>query len=348
MTNPESVGGDSTTGSIQSSSSVNVESTSANSAASAAADDSRLLLGDHDRITLLCELIGARNLTILDNEVDDLLGNTTLVDAKSLKPYCVVKWDDRRIHRTSAAQDAGCNPIWVPSTKSLFLLETSAHEMSRTHLHIAIFSKGESALPVSLLQTTSTFLGQVTIDSSAILAHCDEDRFEVDIEDEIGEENRHLGRLALRFRIASPSDMKVVKFFNQRASTSAKDESQRDMVDIVIDSATMPNYVGKAQKFLFPNTASRPTAPIVTEMDETEIAHSGFVNAVTNVFARRTTRDRETGARKIRVKPGPDPSRKKETEFLKPHDLKIETRLPSKNWIEAGSGTVGKLYGTTP
>lgn len=346
LTNPESVGGDSTAGSVHSSSSVN-NAESASTSAAAENDDTEPLLGDHDRVTLLCELIGARNLKRLDDEVDDLLGTTTTTDANTLKPYCVVKFDDRRIHRTAAAQDAGCNPIWVPSTKSLFLLGTTAHEISRSHLNIAIFSKGESALPVSLLQTHSTFLGQVTIDSSTILAHCDEERFEVDIEDEIGEETSHLGKLALRFRIASPSDMEVVKFFSERHAATSLDESHRELVNIVMDSATFPGSItgNNPQKKLFPKTASRVTAPIVTETDETEIAQSGFVNAVSNVFSRRTTRDRETGVRKIRVKPGPDPSRKQETEFLKPYDLKVETRLPSKNFIEAGSGTLGKLYG---
>ncbi|KAG7365165.1 C2 domain containing protein [Nitzschia inconspicua] len=337
MANPENMGRDSTTGSIQSSYSVNMESISTSEM-----DDARLL-GDHDRITLLCELIGARGLKALDNDVDNLLGNTTTVDSNTLRPYCVVKFDDRRIHRTSAAQDAGCNPIWVPSTKSLFLLETSAHEMSRSHLNIAIFSRGKLTLPVSLLQTSSTFLGQVTMDSSTILAHCDQERFEVNIEDEIGEANRCFGKLALRFRVASPSDIQTVKFFNERGTPRVMDESQREFVDIVMDSATK-RPAGKTQKHLFPKSASRQTAQIVTERDEAQIAQSGFVNAVSNVFARKTTRDRETGARKIRVKPGPDPSRKHETEFLKPHDLKIETRLPSKNWVEAGSGTLGKLF----
>jgi hypothetical protein len=42
------------------------------------------------------------------------------------------------------------------------------------------------------------------------------------------------------------------------------------------------------------------------------------------------------------VKPGPDPDRKKETQYLSPRDLKVETRLPSKKWIKAGSGTLGR------
>jgi len=95
---------------------------------------------------------------------------------------------------------------------------------------------------------------------------------------------------------------------------------------------------------IFRKTASRPVAPLVTEVDETQMAQTGFVNAVSTVFTRSTRTDRETGAKTVRVKPFPDPDRKEETEFLRPHDLKVETRLPSKKFIEAGSGTLGKLY----
>jgi hypothetical protein len=332
LTNPTDVGGDSTAGSVQSSS-VNMMDVDHEDL------QHQLLLRDDDEVTLLCEVIGARNLKV-HNEVDPLLLGTT--DASSLRPYCIVKYDGNRIHRTAAAGDAGCNPIWVPTTRSLFLLKTTAKEMSRAHMNISIYAKQESALPVSLLQSSSNFLGQVNIDSSTILSHCDEERFEVNIEDEIGEVSSRLGKLALRFRIATPSDMKIVKMLNENNSRASIDESQRELVDIVFD-ATAPGGYTRISK-IYQKTASRPIAPIVTERDETAIAHSGFVNAVSNVFTRSITRDRKTGAKKIRVKPGPDPERKSETEYLTKHNLKLETRLPSKNWIEAGSGGLGKLY----
>ena len=123
---------------------------------------------------------------------------------------------------------------------------------------------------------------------------------------------------------------------------STVDESQRELVDIVFDS-TLPSGPNTN---IFRKTYSRPIAPLVTETDETQIAQTGFVNAVSSVFSGRTQTDRKTGIKKRRVKPGPDPDRRKETEYLSPQDLKLETRLPSKNWIEAGSGTLGKLYGT--
>jgi hypothetical protein len=44
------------------------------------------------------------------------------------------------------------------------------------------------------------------------------------------------------------------------------------------------------------------------------------------------------------VKPFPDPERPEITMFLKPGELKAETQKPSKHWVEAGSGTLGRLY----
>jgi hypothetical protein len=316
-------GGDSTTGSLQSSMMMDYEE--------------QYLLGDHDEVTLLCELIGARNLRV-QNE-DQLMRG---VESNALRPYCVVKFDGKRIHRTKPAEYTGCNPIWVPSTKSLFLIRTTAKEMTHSTLNIAIHSREESALPVSLLQSSTCFLGQVNLESSMILSHCDDNRFEVNIEDEIGEEARNLGRLALRFRIATPSDLTILNHFNDTFRSSI-DESQRELVDIVFDS-TLPTSPNNSS--IFQKTASRPIAPLVTEKDESQIAQTGFVNAMSSVFSGRTLRDRETGIRKVRVKPGPDPDRKKETQYLSPRDLKVETRLPSKKWIKAGSGTLGKLYGT--
>ncbi|KAL3914149.1 MAG: hypothetical protein SGILL_006214, partial [Bacillariaceae sp.] len=353
LSNPTDVGGDSTAGSVLS---------SASSSTTTCIDDDMVdLVDDHhqqgepqpqrlltdddhdDPVTLLCEVVGARNLSV-QNE-DPLLGNVG-VDASSLWPYCIIKYDGSRIHRTGTAESAGCNPIWVPSKKSLFLLKTTAEEMSQSYMSISIYSKQESALPVSLLQSSNNFLGQVTIDSSTILSHCDEERFEIPIEDETREETSKKGKLALRFRIATPSDMKIVSVLNDNKSNRASmDESQRELVDIVFD-ATSPALGGTQQlSKIYEKTASRPVAAIVTEKDETEIAQSGFVSAVTNVFTKSTKRDKVTGAQKVRIKPNPDPDRVAETEYLTPQDIKLETRSPSKHWIEAGSGTLGKLYG---
>lgn len=45
-----------------------------------------------------------------------------------------------------------------------------------------------------------------------------------------------------------------------------------------------------------------------------------------------------------RVKPGPDPERQSETYWMTGIEMQIESEKPSKNWIEAGSGNLGKIF----
>lgn len=289
---------------------------------------------DHDEVVILCELIGARNLRVHDE--DQLKG----IDSNSLRPYCVVKYDGSRIHKTKCAEDMGCNPIWVPSAKSHFLLRTTPRELSRSAMNISLYSREKSALPAGLLSSNNIFLGQVNLDSTTILNNCDEERRSYPIEDEIGEETSDLGKLALRFSIATPSDIRVVGMLNKNQKMNM-DDSQRDVVDMVFDSTIsaikMPGNV-------FQKSTGRPLATLITEISDSEIAQTSFVNALSNVFTIRTKTDRETGIKKVRIKPKPDPDRESETKFMTHHDLKVETRLPSRQWVEAGSGSLGKLY----
>ena len=47
---------------------------------------------------------------------------------------------------------------------------------------------------------------------------------------------------------------------------------------------------------------------------------------------------------KYRLKPFPDPSREAETKWLSEAEIQTEVNKPSQDWIEAGSGSVGKFY----
>lgn len=302
-------------------------------------------------ITLLGEIIGARDLRL--NDEDQLLGGPD--DVSTFRPYAVITYGGKRVHKTDKCNKAGPNPIWSPSTKSFFLLKTTAKDMSRMTINISVYSKKNDnlSLPVSLMKSSSIFLGQVNLDAATILDHCDEERIEYVLQDEVGEAASNLGRLAVRFRVATPSDVDVVSFFNKRtqqqqlsvdtASIAAFDEpSHREFnQSTTATNSKTTNAVVAAGPFQ--RNSVRPWESLITETSEAEIAQSGFVNALSSVFSRNIMTDK-TGAKKFRVKPGPDPDRQKDTEFLTSHDLKIETRLPSKKWIDAGSGTLGKLY----
>lgn len=48
--------------------------------------------------------------------------------------------------------------------------------------------------------------------------------------------------------------------------------------------------------------------------------------------------------RQHRVRPFPDPAREEETTWLTKEAITAESMKPSMNWVEAGSGDLGKLY----
>jgi hypothetical protein len=46
----------------------------------------------------------------------------------------------------------------------------------------------------------------------------------------------------------------------------------------------------------------------------------------------------------LRVQPYPDPDRVQQTEWLSKEELSAEAFKPSKKWVEAGVGDVGRIY----
>ena len=297
-----------------------------------------------------------------------------------LQPYCVVKYGDEIIHRTKKATEVGKDPIWTVSSQSLFLLKTTPKDLTRTILNISLYNKGKSKVSVSTISnaarrllTTSgrkidtSFLGQVNLDATTILSNCDGDRIEFPIEDELGEETSTFtsqGSLALRLRVATESDQAIVHSFQKNVSSpSATDGTRsnsvtsstsssiyRDISNFIqgsnmVESSTVEESTPVVTaRNIYRQEDIRPLAKLITETSETEVAQSSLVNAVSSVFSSNVIRDAATGTKKVRIKPGPDPDNVKETEFLSSSDITVETRQPSKHWVQAGSGTLGTLY----
>jgi len=291
------------------------------------------VVGDCDDIGILVEVIGARSLVL--REEDELVRD---IDPSSIRPFCIIKFDGQRIHKTKKSEDYGCDPIWTPHfSKSIFLLETTARSMSRSILNISLHTKIKSSLPSVLTTATSAFLGQVHIDSSTLLSHCDEKRFELNIEDEYGEHLSNLGKLALRCRVATPSDISMLAVLNGEEVSAPTG----DITDIILDDFNGENT---AEPQIYSKRIDRRVATLVTEKAGAQMAQNSLVESARNLFVSNTATCSQTGQTKVRVKPYPDPERKEETEFLKPFDIKVQTRSASTNWVEAGSGSIGKLF----
>mmetsp|Transcript_27095 Transcript_27095/g.30920 ORF Transcript_27095/g.30920 Transcript_27095/m.30920 type:complete len:1030 (-) Transcript_27095:480-3569(-) len=266
------------------------------------------------KISILCEIVGARHLTAYDD-------GGTKIDA-SLRPFCVIKLGERVVHKTKC--EVGCNPIWTASSRSLFLLKVTPLEIGRGKVNMILYSKKKRNLAVRVLDPERIFLGQINLDFTKILSHCDEQRLEVDIGDDLGdvdEEGSNLrGKLALRFRIATEFDQKLVKSFQEKCLPK--------------DSFLHPQEGTERPKF----------AKLITETSKTKVVQSSFMKSVKYVFSPNIVECEKTGAPKVRLKPYPDTNRLNETTFMTAREIRYETLLPSKNWIECGSGNLGKLH----
>jgi hypothetical protein len=66
------------------------------------------------------------------------------------------------------------------------------------------------------------------------------------------------------------------------------------------------------------------------------------VKLTANMLQRNSKTD--NGIVNYRVRPGPDPKRKSETEWMTEAQIETESYKKSNQWLEAGSGTLGQVY----
>ena len=269
--------------------------------------DSICKLGEKDQVNILCELVGATHLTFDDDDLDTV----------DMKPYCLISFGSRRVHKTKAADETGPNPIWTIDNRSLFLLSLNQSSVDEV-LSIQIWTRGKDSIP-GIVTNSRYFLGQVRLNPSDIFRHCNEERFECQLEDEIGEGSGQIGFIALRFRVATAADMKFVGVMNQPSIDRTGPKSLETML-------------GEKDT----ETTATPVT-LVTETDETQVAGASFVNALSSALDATRLLSERGITRRVRVKPYFDPDRPEETTLMTSHDLKRETRRPSHRWVQAGS-----------
>lgn len=218
--------------------------------------------------------------------------------------------------------------IWTLSTRSIFLLEASPRELAECDLSISVWHKQKDPLNFTTLR--NEFLGKVDVDASLIVSeYCRQERVEFDLTDDDDDPGMN-GTITVRFRMAAPSDENFLQELYGLPTAS-------------MESPNMFSY-NEVRKDRSPWAITSPKASVITEMDEALIAGASFVNALSSAFTFKSYIDHQSKQTKILVKPGPDPNRPTETMYLSPDEIKHQTFLPSLNWVEAGSGHLGKLY----
>lgn len=196
------------------------------------------------------------------------------------------------------------NPIWTIKTKSLCVVGLPDVEKKDEE---ATSNKQDEADTVSF-QVCDGFkrLGTLTLTYEQVLNNMKDDRVEFKL---IPAEGSKLKRpaLALRFRQSSTQDL---VFLGLKAPEGDKD--------------------------LAPSSPKNKPAAMATDMNFQEVRRK-------NIF--QQFKRRRNGVEYVRVMPGPDPGLpKEETEWMSQEQLLDEALKPSKKWVNAGYGSIGKIH----
>lgn len=304
-----------------------------------AKDDDAKTTMNTDEILILGELVGGFNLS--NEEHAQSAKGSLILKEKHLKPYCVVKFQGKTIHYSSVCPDAGRDPIWTVSTGSLFLFKVSpSSSLLHDKLQISIWSRRNSSSfrGKVLLDTDTFFLGKATIDGKTLLSSCNEERMEIPLMDLHGNPSMSDSSVALRFRLATKSDVRLLDLLREQGISPPRES------DASFGGTKGSSQNNPVRNLILGEGSNLPIAPMITEADETKMVGEYFTDALSFAFRQTSTSDRETGMRKVLIKPGPDPEREVETKFMTPVNLSKETMNPSKQWVEAGSGHLGTLH----
>ena len=303
-------------------------------------------------IKWLGEIVGGYKL-ICDDDLqrhsqddDDTTDNNSVspkqTDDKNTKVFCIAKFGTNVVHKSMPAE-GGLNPIWTESTGAFFIFSATPNELIHNKLKISVYSKKVD--PLIIIETIK-MIGHAEVDlSDVIMSHCkNEERYEVPICDS-EDINTHRGVLTLRFRIAIPSDERFLSLLQKQpdllkqkstmaiqSSTDTSNNSSTDKSSGNTNSSNSSNYNEHAVSLL------------VTEANETKVAGESFMNVISSAFTSKKKVDKKSGDTMVLVKPFPDPNNIKDTTYLSSRELKKRTMLPSHEWIEAGSGKIGKVY----
>jgi hypothetical protein len=326
-------------------------------------DDSASVVCETDEVCLLGEIVSAYQLTRHD-PADDR-GD----DEK--RAFCRVRYGSTFVHRTQAAQAGSSwrNPVWTLSTESLFTWTTTPRELARTDLVLSLWFQRKDPL---VLTNETCYLGEAKLSGADMVRHANEQLYSLPIHDGYPESMQR-GTLNVRFRLATPGDEGVVRLFQQHSNENLAALSKPGCFnlykvlqappfgaptpDIQANGSNATDQQGsgckKDEDCQHATTEVRPVFKVVTEKDETHIATTNFVKSLSEAFiftSPTNLRSELSGPHQqrqqplVRVKPHPDPDRIKETSWLSHVEIRAATLQPSHQWLEAGSGTLGKLY----
>jgi hypothetical protein len=322
-----------------------------------------------DEVALLGEIVSGFRLTRHDPG-DDVGGDS---DDGTRRVFCRIRYGSASVHRTECAKDSGPswrNPIWTLSTQSLFVIHTTPRELAHTDVVVSAWFQRRDPL---ILTNETSYLGEAKLTGTDLVRGATEERVHsLTLHD--GQCHKALdafdrmsrGTLNVRFRLATPADEAIVKMLGSRQQSGAALAKPGcfDLYKVLhappfggdaphdaAGTGDNPRPQLGSEDAIHGATEVRPVYKVITEKDEAQIATNNFVRSLSDAFLMVSSAadpfhgDADTH-NKVRVKPHPDPhpQRAKETAWMSPEQIRSEVLQPSHRWLEAGSGTLGKLY----
>lgn len=279
---------------------------------------------EHDTINWIGEIVGGCKLTF-DDEMGSFDSEESPANDNDFRPYCMIKFGDKILQKTLPAE-GGRNPVWTVFTGAFFLIKATPKDLVQKKLVVSVWAKRRGTpLKLSVLES-NVCMGKAELDLSKVAFN--EERIDVTLRDgDCFESGMDRGTLTIRFRLSTEADERFLRLLKNRPE--------------LLRQRSIRSEQGLTQS----EASIRVTESLlVTEANETDKAGETFFNAITSAFTSKKYFDKKAGQQKVLVKPSPDPNDIPSTTYLTAQDIAYLTMQPSAQWVEAGSGTLGKVY----
>jgi len=282
---------------------------------------------DEESIQILVEIVSATDLPIADLSSSDA--------------YVIVRMKGKEIHRTSVISK-DLNPIWTLKERSLFVLQMTPEEFFSASSGISFVIKDFDAVG------SNEIMGYVNINLEELLAgEGKRTGYEI-ISPKAGKDSELIPVVA----VTDAASSAVANAGKMTGKLATKAREATGMKTAVVKHTAKLKSEKKPKLFLRFRKATKYDLEFMEAFQNRSKKYGMYaeetfvpIRIQGSKFLRRQHKKGPNKELLHRVRPGPDPSRPKdETEWLTTDQIQTEAEKPSTHWIEAGSGSIGKLY----
>ena len=318
---------------------------------------------EEDGLDVLIEIVGATNLyepDVAQSSMRDLLVGT-LEDTTNVKPanamvvVSTLTCDETVVLHKTRCKRQDCHPIWTIHDDCLFVLKMNARQAP---LKLDV-------MHVDLYQQKSISIGQATVDPLSLLTSSSSQRMELALQPPDDGMILNATQLLLQQqqssslfefqRVASDSIKNSFCVNSPKISIRVRVASDEDLLFCKhlkeLKQAGISNLkkIPTPYQNLLPSTNrnKKKIAKCITEQDEVGVGYRGVMDAMTSVVHQLSPKSITQRRNQVKVKPGPDPSRIKETTFMTDEQMNKEMQKPSTAWVRCANHNdkgLGEVY----